>query len=261
MRIHKFKKTGFLFRFFAHLLFFLPVSQINSYGQYIDGVQKFSIEEQIQKMGSRKKSWYPFFEGENIRAGLYHLSTGLQDLRNTSKFDEVYYMISGEADLISGDSLHHMSKGSIVFAPAATRPHFRQVRKDATILVLSSLVGPDSLFKGPSCYKLDELQKVRIDSANIWNGLVKAESSILGFYILPKKLNGDSEKYAHKVDEINFIISGSGKFGVEETSLDVGPGDIIFVRRGVHHYFHSLREDLQALIFFGLNSDRKQNGH
>jgi mannose-6-phosphate isomerase-like protein (cupin superfamily) len=243
------------------MFFFLTVSHFNSYGQYIDGVQKFSIEEQIQKMGSLKKSWYPFYEGENIRIGLYHLSAGMEDLRNLSQFDEVYYILSGEADLVSGDSLHHMSKGSIIFAPAAIRPHFRQVNKDATILVLSSLVGPDSLFKRPSRYKLDELQKVKIDSVNTWIGLAKAESSILGFYILPKKLNGDKEKYAHKVDEINIIISGSGKFGVEESSLEVGPGDIIFVRRGVHHYFHSLREDLRALIFFGLNSDRKQNGH
>ena len=79
---------------------------------------------------------------------------------------------------------------------------------------------------------------------------------IFGLYMLPEKLNGDSA-LTHRWDEVNLVTKGSGKFQVGQRIMDVNPGDIIYVKKGNAHFFHSLKQDLDILIFFEKRSVQK----
>lgn len=56
----------------------------------------------------------------------------------------------------------------------------------------------------------------------------------------------------HLRDEIYVIASGSGRFVQEEESRPFGPGDLLFVPKGIAHRFVDFTEDFSTwVIFFG----------
>ncbi len=63
----------------------------------------------------------------------------------------------------------------------------------------------------------------------------------------------------HKWDEINFVTKGSSTFSVEGKNMKVNVGDIVYVKKGLGHYFHSLTSDFEVLILFAINSLAKPN--
>ena len=71
----------------------------------------------------------------------------------------------------------------------------------------------------------------------------------MGLYMLPKSIGGDST-LTHKVDELNIVTGGAAVFSVDGKPIPVKKGDIIFVQKGLGHYFHDLQEDFDVLIFW-----------
>jgi mannose-6-phosphate isomerase-like protein (cupin superfamily) len=69
-----------------------------------------------------------------------------------------------------------------------------------------------------------------------------------GLYTLPA--GGVDPQRPHKQDEVYHIVSGRGVIGVGNEDREVGPGSLVFVAAGVEHRFHSITEDLTALVFF-----------
>ncbi|HEY1249380.1 MAG TPA: cupin domain-containing protein [Nitrososphaera sp.] len=56
----------------------------------------------------------------------------------------------------------------------------------------------------------------------------------------------------HSVDEVYFIIEGTGHIEIEDTMKQINPADLIFVPAKVHHRFVlGDSEDLIVLYFFG----------
>ncbi len=60
----------------------------------------------------------------------------------------------------------------------------------------------------------------------------------------------DVPKNPHTEDEIYQIVSGAGKIRVGDETHAVGPGDIVYVERGVEHDFFDVDEEIVALITF-----------
>ncbi len=46
------------------------------------------------------------------------------------------------------------------------------------------------------------------------------------------------------------MVSGRGRFRVDEHDRPVGPGTMIFVEAGVEHRFHTITQDLSVLVVF-----------
>ena len=99
-------------------------------------------------------------------------------------------------------------------------------------------------------FSLDQLRASRMPDKNVFNTFFEHKSMLLGLYMLPERLKGDSAVYVHRFDEVNLITNGTGKLLVGKKNLTVKPGDIIYVRRGSGHSFNSLKQDLDVLIFF-----------
>ena len=54
----------------------------------------------------------------------------------------------------------------------------------------------------------------------------------------------------HTEDEIYYIVSGKGRFLLENDDLEVQGGSILYVPANVFHKFHSITEDLVILVIF-----------
>ena len=55
----------------------------------------------------------------------------------------------------------------------------------------------------------------------------------------------------HSVDEVYFVIEGTGDIEIEDKMKPVNRGDFIFLPANVHHRFVVGNKDLMVLYFFG----------
>ena len=73
-------------------------------------------------------------------------------------------------------------------------------------------------------------------------------SMTAGLYVLDRD-SADGQT-AHERDELYHVISGRATLRIAEADHPVGPGSVVFVRRGVEHRFHSITEKLHVLVLF-----------
>lgn len=56
----------------------------------------------------------------------------------------------------------------------------------------------------------------------------------------------------HDRDEVYVVVSGSGHFYNDGTTVDFGPGDFLFVKAGKEHRFENFTDDFSTwVIFYG----------
>lgn len=54
----------------------------------------------------------------------------------------------------------------------------------------------------------------------------------------------------HTEDEVYYVTQGYGLIRVGSEDREVRPGSIVFVKAGLEHRFHDIRQDLVMLVFF-----------
>ena len=60
----------------------------------------------------------------------------------------------------------------------------------------------------------------------------------------------EDEQRPHGEEEVYLVLEGHARFRMGDEDFAVGPGLLIAVPARVEHRFHSIREDLMALVFF-----------
>ena len=135
--------------------------------------------------------------------------------------------------------------------------HFFDIADNLKAIVIFSkaISKPDTTAKVAD-YSYTEIASTASDSEDVWNSFLKRKTMVLGLYMLPQKIGGDSS-LVHKIDEINIVTEGSGKFSIDDIDMNVQKGDIIFVRKGKHHFFHALNGNMKILILFETKSIQK----
>jgi len=64
-------------------------------------------------------------------------------------------------------------------------------------------------------------------------------------------LVGDTDiQSPHTEDEVYYVVEGRAKIKVADEDRDVRAGSVIYVAKNLPHRFHSIEEDLIALVFF-----------
>ncbi len=81
-----------------------------------------------------------------------------------------------------------------------------------------------------------------------YNEFLRRDSMSLGLYMLPRG-STDPQK-PHREDEVYYVVGGRAQITVGAEERSVESGAIVFVAAGVDHRFHSITEDLTALVFF-----------
>lgn len=97
-------------------------------------------------------------------------------------------------------------------------------------------------------FSLDSLLDQRQRAGKLYLEFLRHDSMSLGLYVLPA--GGRDPQSPHTEDEAYYIIEGRGQIFVGGEDRPVGPGDTVFVARGVEHRFHSIESDLKILVFF-----------
>lgn len=70
----------------------------------------------------------------------------------------------------------------------------------------------------------------------------------MGVYVLP--VGGHDPQQPHREDEVYYVVRGQATLRVGTTDRSVTTGALVFVPAGVPHHFHTITEELTALVFF-----------
>jgi mannose-6-phosphate isomerase-like protein (cupin superfamily) len=98
-------------------------------------METFEIESLMERQELARKAYLEFLRVPSLSMGLYRLSAGGVDQQSPHTEDEVYYVVSGKAQIQVGEEGRSMGVGSIVFVPARVPHHFHSIAEDLTVLV------------------------------------------------------------------------------------------------------------------------------
>ena len=97
-------------------------------------------------------------------------------------------------------------------------------------------------------FEFADLAEIRNQRGQLYYEFLRKSSLSMGLYFLAA--GSTDPQQPHLEDEVYYIINGRGHIQVDGEDQAVQPGSIVFVGRHVPHYFHSITEDLEILVFF-----------
>jgi quercetin dioxygenase-like cupin family protein len=95
----------------------------------------FEIADLMQQRNQSNKLYLEFLRVPALSCGLYALPAGGADPQKPHSEDEVYYVVSGRAQLTVGDEVRPVQAGSIVYVKAHAPHRFHDITEDMQILV------------------------------------------------------------------------------------------------------------------------------
>ncbi len=106
----------------------------------------------------------------------------------------------------------------------------------------------DEEMKTWSVHAIDDLLAERAASGRDYLSFLRMPALHAGVYVLPA--GGSDRQSPHEEDELYYVLEGRAGFRVDGEETRVEPGDVIYVKAGAEHRFHSIEEDLKLLVFF-----------
>ena len=95
----------------------------------------FEIGQLIERQEQTEKAYLEFWRVPSMSMGVYRLPAGGVDPQNPHTEDEVYYVVSGRAQIQVGDEDRSVGPGSIAYVAADVPHRFYGFEEDLTILV------------------------------------------------------------------------------------------------------------------------------
>ncbi len=171
-----------------------------------------TLSEQLQKqLKETKRRYLTFLKETSMNAGIYLLPKGAADGQQPHDTDEIYYVLEGKAKVRAGSEAWETKKGDVIFVEDKIEHKFFEVEEDLLLYVVFSETNPKENDIDGALFSNKQLSEGRNNKVNVWNQFLDVSTLRFGNYMLPKSLNGD-EILTHKVDEINLVIGGKGKF-------------------------------------------------
>ncbi len=95
----------------------------------------FDVTTLLQAHAQANKLYLEFLRVPALSMGVYRLSVGGVDPQSPHTEDEVYYVVSGRAQLAVGEETRSVGAGSIVYVAANVLHRFHQIEEDLIVLV------------------------------------------------------------------------------------------------------------------------------
>ena len=95
----------------------------------------FEIEQLLAQRQQSQKAYLEFLRVPALSAGLYVLPAGAADPQQPHAEDEVYYIVSGRAQILVAGESRPVGPGSIVYVKADDEHRFHDITEDLSILV------------------------------------------------------------------------------------------------------------------------------
>jgi mannose-6-phosphate isomerase-like protein (cupin superfamily) len=238
------------------MILFACLLSVQSHAQQNDVFLKFILKELLSQQKLKKTNSIEFLKESTLSGTIRHIGKN-ETVNSVFGSDMACYIVGGTGKVKIGSNTFALSKGTMVFIPRNLPFLFFEVELPLDIFQLVSFENKSKGDTAALSFSPAQIETGRNAGQNAWNPFLKSKSMIYGLYMLPKKLNGDSA-LTHRWDEVNQITKGSGKFQVGERIMDVEPGDVIYVKKGNPHFFHTLQDDLYILILFEMRSIQKE---
>lgn len=100
----------------------------------------------------------------------------------------------------------------------------------------------------PQHFDLAALRAEQRESGDRVVSFLEEPSTSLLLYALPA--GGTDAQSPHGDDEIYYVLAGEATLQVEEETIPVAPGSLVYVRALAPHTFTEIESDLQVLVFF-----------
>ena len=97
-------------------------------------------------------------------------------------------------------------------------------------------------------WSFEDLSDARAESQQAYLSFLERSSMRMGLYHLPQ--GGSDGQNPHDQDESYYVVAGKSRFTCDGETVDVSPGDVLFVAAGLDHRFHDIGEDLELIVFF-----------
>ena len=98
-------------------------------------MQAFEITQLISQQKDQRAAYLEFLNVPDLSMGLYVLPAGGIDLQSPHPEDEVYYVVSGKAQIQVADETRPVQAGSIVYVAKNVEHKFHSIEEEITILV------------------------------------------------------------------------------------------------------------------------------
>ena len=98
-------------------------------------MQAYDLAQLISQRADANKPYLEFLKVPDLSMGLYVLSAGSTDPQSPHTEDEVYYVVSGHAQILVAQENLDVQAGSIVYVAKNVAHRFHSIEEDLTVLV------------------------------------------------------------------------------------------------------------------------------
>lgn len=98
-------------------------------------MQAFELAQLISQREAGDKLYLEFLKVPDLSMGLYVLPAGGTDPQSPHTEDEVYYVVSGRAQIRVADEDRAVQAGSIVYVAKSVEHRFHSIEEELTVLV------------------------------------------------------------------------------------------------------------------------------
>ena len=98
-------------------------------------MQAFELAQLISDRKASNKLYLEFLKVPDLSMGLYVLPTGGTDSQSPHTEDEVYYVVSGRAQIKVADEDRAVQAGSIVYVAKNVEHRFHSIEEELTVIV------------------------------------------------------------------------------------------------------------------------------
>ncbi|WP_420399632.1 AraC family ligand binding domain-containing protein [Flagellimonas sp.] len=222
-------------------LFYVLCLLLTAFSSYSQNEEKWKIYE-LDMLSLNETGVYvdtPTISGET------YVTKSASTLK-ASTYDRMLFIVEGMGTATVKSKTMDLKAGDVVFLKADDTIEFSG---DLKMMLWTSKSTKTNHKNKTGKFSKAEIEAERDASENVWNSFIETSTMVAGLYMLPKSLNGDNT-LTHSFDEINYVVNGSAKFKMNNTVIDVKPGSIMWVKRGVGHYFYDLSDDFDVYILF-----------
>ena len=98
-------------------------------------MQAFELAQLLEERKQSNKLYLEFLKVPDLSMGLYVLPAGGVDAQLPHTEDEVYYVVSGRAQIRVADEDRTLQTGSIVYVAKNVEHRFHSIEEELTVLV------------------------------------------------------------------------------------------------------------------------------
>ena len=98
-------------------------------------MQVYELSQLISQRTDSNKAYLEFLKVPDLSMGLYVLPAGGTDLQSPHTEDEVYYVVSGKAQIKVADKNRTVQAGSSVYVAKNVEHRFYSIEEELTVIV------------------------------------------------------------------------------------------------------------------------------